>query len=75
MTEVRITTQDFRAAGSKVCKDVFVLFFKPAGLDARRFVREGMTADELRQGCKDRAHLAMIDALEANARRRVAAGG
>lgn len=68
MTEVRITLRDFRAPGSKVCPDARPLFFDRFGLDWRRFVREGMTADELRGPGQ---HLDLIDRLEAAARRRL----
>lgn len=71
MTEIRITLRDFRAPGSKVCPDAKPLFFDRFGLDWRRFVREGMTATELRGPGQ---HLDLIDRLEESARRRIAKG-
>lgn len=68
MTDVRITLRDFRAPDAKVCPDARPLFFDRFGLDWKRFVREGMTAAELRGPGQ---HLDLIDRLEAAARRRL----
>ena len=67
MTVIRFC--DFRDPSSHVCKDVRHLFFARFGLDFRRFMRDGMTADELRGPGQ---HLDKIDALEATARIREA---
>lgn len=63
----RITVQDF--AVYRICPKVKEVFFDRYGLDWDRFVREGMTADELR-GPGDR--LRLIDKLEALAMKREA---
>lgn len=69
MTEVKITLADFRNSRSLVCRNAKPLFFQRFGLDWRRFVREGMTAEELRGPGQ---HLDLIDRLEASALDRIA---
>lgn len=44
---VKITMRDCRDPRSYVCRDI-LKWFRRHGLDLHRFVREGMTADELR---------------------------
>lgn len=62
MTRIRLS--DFRDPRSYVCKAARPLFFDRFGLDWRQFVRDGMTADELRAPGQ---HLDLIDRLEQTA--------
>ncbi len=55
-----ITVQDFRTC--KVCPKAKQAFFDRYGLDWKRFVKAGMTADELRA---PGVHIDLIDRLEA----------
>ena len=68
MTELRITLADCRNPRSFVCEKMRDLFFRRFGLDWRRFVREGMTPEELRAPGQ---HLDLIDLLEQSARERL----
>lgn len=63
---VLINAKDMRAIG--LCKDVKIYFFDKHGLDWRRFVRKGMTKEELSAPGEnltaiERAHQAAIKRL------------